>query len=374
MSGEMPEEWSRHRLGDLVEIANDGISAGAIAELNAVAHYSLPAFDEGQSPEITAGLNIKSNKSLVPLNCVLFSKLNPRIPRVWRVAERSQLPSVCSTEFWPLVARSDDVDLDFLTAFVGSEAFLGAPQIAPSSSTNSHQRVDRSSFENYILALPPVDEQRRIAEVLRSVDKVIGLNRRTVDQAENALKAARGQLTGLDGRETGWAIKPILDCFQLQRGHDLPVQSRNDGDVPVIASNGPVGFHDHAPVPAPAVITGRSGTIGKVTYFDGPCWPLNTTLFVRDFKDSDPRFVYHFLSAFPLSQHATGTGVPTLNRNDVHVVEVGWPKREEQHCRAQVLDSLEANWLAEKISAEACQTMKNKLASDLLSGSVRVFA
>lgn len=236
----------------------------------------------------------------------------------------------------------------------------------------TRSKLNQADLKRLPIAIPSLAEQRRIAEVLRSVDEVIGLNYRTAQQAECALTSARLHLTGLDGSETGWLRKPVLECFQLQRGHDLPVQKRNDGGVPVIASNGPVGFHDYSPIPSPAVITGRSGTIGKVTYFDGPCWPLNTTLFVRDFKGSDPRFVFHFLSAFPLAQHATGTGVPTLNRNDVHAVEVRWPEPEEQDRRAKVLDSLEMSWRAAQAAHEACRSLKVKLAADLLSGRVRV--
>lgn len=64
--------------------------------------------------------------------------------------------------------------------------------------------------------------------------------------------------------------------------------------------------------------------------------------------------------------------VPTLNRNDVHVVEVSWPTRDEQDKRAQVLDAFEATWQASRASLAASQTLKAVLSSDLLSGRVRV--
>jgi type I restriction enzyme S subunit len=140
----------------------------------------------------------------------------------------------------------------------------------------------------------------------------------------------------------------------------------------VIASNGQVGTHDKAAIPAPAVVTGRSGTIGKVNYFNGPCWPLNTTLFVRDFKGSDPRFVFHFLSAFPLMDYQSGTGVPTLNRNDVHVVEVAWPELEEQRAIASTLDSLEQSVTTISAGLDYLRGLKVHLNGDLLSGRVRV--
>lgn len=300
----------------------------------------------------------------------ILTSLTGNIGRVARV-EPHHLPAALNQRVARLLVKDENrLDQQYLYYALNNLEFR--QKLAFDAGGAAQQNVSPKAIANISIPLPAFDEQRRIAEVLRSVEEVILLNGRTVDQAVVALSAAREHLTGQDGSETDWALQPILDCFQLQRGHDLPVQSRIDGNVPVIASNGPVGFHDHAPIPAPAVITGRSGTIGKVTYFDGPCWPLNTTLFVRDFKGSDPRFVYHFLSSFPLSQHATGTGVPTLNRNDVHAVEVRWPEPEEQSRRGQILDGLEVACLSARAALEASRKLKATLARDLLSGRVRV--
>ncbi len=178
----------------------------------------------------------------------------------------------------------------------------------------------------------------------------------------------------------GWTAGPLLDYFQLQRGHDLPVQDRKPGAVPIIASNGVVGCHDKSSLGGPGVITGRSGSIGNVNFVEGAYWPLNTTLYVRDFKGSDPKFVYYFLQHFPLKDHATGTGVPTLNRNDVHAVGVVFPPFDEQRRIAEVLQSVDEAIAANRAltgaggngDAGALLALKAALMSDLLSGRVRV--
>lgn len=153
----------------------------------------------------------------------------------------------------------------------------------------------------------------------------------------------------------GWVAGQVLDFFQLQRGHDLPIQERKAGSVPIIASNGVVGFHDQSSLTGPGVITGRSGSIGNVRFVEGAYWPLNTALYVRDFKGSDPKFVYYFLQNFPLKDHSTGTGVPTLNRNDVHTVEVVFPPLDEQRRIADVLLSVD-----EAIAAKSAAIMQSK--------------
>lgn len=180
-------DWRQVTLGKVVRIVTDGISAADLSALPEVHHYSLPAFDDGAGPEVCPGDTIKSNKTIVPDDCVLFSKLNPRIPRIWRVRGDAPSHSYCSTEFWPLVAEGSGVDLDYLTQYLSSSAFLGHPHITPSSSTNSHQRVDRKAFERFEFALPPLDEQRGIADVLRSVDQAIAANTALI----NGVKAAK---------------------------------------------------------------------------------------------------------------------------------------------------------------------------------------
>lgn len=178
----------------------------------------------------------------------------------------------------------------------------------------------------------------------------------------------------------GWEHGPIVKFFELQRGHDLPVQERKAGSIPVIASNGIVGWHNHSPLAGPGVVTGRSGTIGKVNYLAGPYWPLNTTLYVRDFKGSDPEFVYRFLEHFPLTDYQSGTGVPTLNRNDIHPVEVAFPLVDEQRRIAEVLravdDAIAANVALTGAGGNGDTGMliklKKALTSDLLTGRVRV--
>ncbi|MGD9664191.1 MAG: restriction endonuclease subunit S [Novosphingobium sp.] len=244
--------------------------------------------------------------------------------------------------------------------------------ITPYIKGGTRSKLNQADLKRLPILLPPLDEQRRIAEVLRSVDEAIAAGEAAHQQSCETLRAARTDLVGLNGGKAHWAARPILDCFQLQRGHDLPVQKREPGDVPVIASNGPVGAHNVAAIPGPCVVTGRSGTIGKVSYFAGPSWPLNTTLYVKDFRGSDPRFVFHFLSAFPLQDYQSGTGVPTLNRNDVHAVDVFWPPKEEQEMVAKALDRLERAVGDAEDALRSLVGVKRSLMSDLLSGRVRV--
>ena len=100
---------------------------------------------------------------------------------------------------------------------------------------------------------------------------------------------------------------------------------------------------------APGVVTGRSGTIGKFTYIeDGYYWPHNTSLWVTDFHDNNPKFIYYLYQTIHIEQYSTGSGVPTLNRNNVHRHKTFIPKLKEQNKTAAFLSLLD-----ERISTQS---------------------
>ncbi|MCL2663036.1 MAG: restriction endonuclease subunit S [Oscillospiraceae bacterium] len=110
----------------------------------------------------------------------------------------------------------------------------------------------------------------------------------------------------------------------------MPKNKMKDGKYPVVMSNGINGYHTEYKAKAPGVITGRSGTIGNLHYITSNYWPYNTALWVTDFKENNPLYVFYIYKILGLERYGTGSGVPTLNRNDVHDAKIFIPKPEEQ--------------------------------------------
>lgn len=110
----------------------------------------------------------------------------------------------------------------------------------------------------------------------------------------------------------------MKDIAPLQRGFDLPTTEMCPGNYPVVMSNGIGGYHSTYKVNGPGVVTGRSGTIGKLQYIEDNYWPHNTTLWVTNFYGNNPKYIYYLYQNLDFSRFTSGSGVPTLNRNDVH--------------------------------------------------------
>ncbi len=139
-----------------------------------------------------------------------------------------------------------------------------------------------------------------------------------------------------------WREATLGDVIELKRGYDLPQQQRSPGNVPVVSSAGVTDYHSVAMVKGPGVVTGRYGTLGQVFYIEKDFWPLNTTLYVRDFKGNDARFVSYFLRSLDFLAYSDKAAVPGLNRNHLHQAKVRVPSDvDEQRAIAHILGTLD---------------------------------
>ncbi len=181
--------------------------------------------------------------------------------------------------------------------------------------------------------VPDYATQRKIASVLSAYDTLIENNTRRIQILEEMAQAiyrewfVEFQYPGHDDVPLvdsdlgpipeGWQAGTLSDLLVLQRGFDLPKKDRREGSVPVIAATGRHGTHEHAAAKGPGVVTGRSGSLGAVLYIVGDFWPLNTTLWVKEFRGATPEFAFYVLKSLGLEQFNSGAAVPTLDRNDI---------------------------------------------------------
>ena len=119
-----------------------------------------------------------------------------------------------------------------------------------------------------------------------------------------------------------WETIQLGEFLTLKRGYDLPSSKREEGTVPIVSSSGVTGYHNVAKIEGPGVVTGRYGTLGEVFFINEDYWPLNTALYVRDFKGNNPRFTAYFLKSILTAISSDKAAVPGVNRNDLHARKV----------------------------------------------------
>lgn len=128
-------------------------------------HYSIPAYDESHRPIFELADEIKSNKYVIDSDCILISKLNPSIKRVW-LPMCQTANSVCSTEF--IVYRPKTVAYrSFYFTAISAKSFTGYLLAHVSGSTGSRQRAQPKSTLTYSMPNP---DSRAIEDYCKFAD------------------------------------------------------------------------------------------------------------------------------------------------------------------------------------------------------------
>ncbi|MBP0002790.1 MAG: restriction endonuclease subunit S [Cyanobacteria bacterium SBC] len=235
--------------------------------------------------------------------------------------------------------RSLDVsklDRVFLKWFIKSPLYIR--QIQQVSTGTAIKNYGPSHLKKMIIPLPPIEEQKRIAEILDKADAVRRKRQEAIRLTEELLRSTFLEMFGdlfLFRNKNLPNPKKFKLCklgeeITLQRGFDINKKQCQEGRYPVISSGGISVYHSEFKAHGPGVLLGRKGSVGKIHYIESDYWPHDTTLWVREFNNNNPLFVYFFFKNFPISDFEASTANPTLNRNRLHPLSVLWPDRELQ--------------------------------------------
>ncbi|CUJ89765.1 EcoKI restriction-modification system protein HsdS [Ruegeria denitrificans] len=299
------------------------------------------------------------------------------------------------------VLKTDILDRRFLFYYFQSRPFLEVlGQWAGDGSTRAYLGI--TGQLKLPIMMPPINEQHEIAAILGALDDKIELNRKTAATLEEMARVlyrswfvdfdpVHAKSAGLapahmdiqtadlfpdsfgeDGLPEGWVPETIGDLFTLQRGFDLPKKNRADGPYPVLAAGGHHGTHKEFKVKGPGVTTGRSGVIGEVFLVLEDFWPLNTSLWVKEFKKCSPFFAYFFLQTLDLKALNSGSAVPSLNRNNVHNLAVGTPPFEVISSFDNLVSPMFERIQTATNENQTLATLRDTLLPRLMSGALRV--
>jgi len=162
--GQVPAGWSLRRIDEVLSLARHNIRPGDFPE-EVFAHFSIPAYDEGKMPRMEPGANILSGKYEVPDGCVLLSKLNPRIPRVWMPTLGGTSRAIASTEFLALTPRLP-MTPSYVYCLCSSPEFSDLYAAGALGTSTSHQRVKPGDFLSTLAVFPPEPLVRQFSDLV----------------------------------------------------------------------------------------------------------------------------------------------------------------------------------------------------------------
>ena len=375
--------WRNHKIGDIADLClgkmlDDKKNRGEPLPYLANVNVRWGEFDLSDLREMRFESHEMDRYGLRDGDIVMCEGGEPGRCAIWK----NEMPGMMIQKALHRIRAHDGIDSRFLYYSLLQKGRMNEYSALFTGSTIKH--LPKQMLELVEVLVPPLPIQNRITETLSAYDDLIANNRRRIALLEESARLlyrewfVRLRFPGhehtriVNGVPEGWAFIPLENAFVLQRGFDLPVQERQDGYVPIYGSTGISGYHNKAKVEAPGIVTGRSGTLGEVCYVYEDFWPLNTSLWVKEFRRVTPLFALFLLRSLDLKQYNGGSSVPTLDRKTVHKIEILVPP----HHLLSSFDEF-ASPVYEQIQKLTTQNQKLRTARDLLlpklmSGEIEV--
>lgn len=412
---DVPEGWDRATLDTVVKVPKRSLDPRSFPD-EVFEYYSIPAYQAGGTPIQQRGSAIGSQKLLVEPGTVLFGKLNPRVPKVWRVTSSSPQRKIASTEFIPLEPIDGQVDGEFLFYLSWSEGVMGKAKGLVSGSTPSRQRVDPRGFLALSFLRPPLEEQRSIAGILRAVqeakeatEKVIvatrelrrSLMRHLFTYGPVSLEAAET----VDVQETTIGLAPahwsVVELSQLvtQAQYGLSLRGERTGPYPILRMNnlnrGRIEIQDLQYVDIDASTLGkfklRKGDllfnrtnsyelVGKTALFKQPGDWVFASYLIRvevDAERASPEYLNYYLnwevSQARLRMLATrGVSQSNISATKLKTFRIVLPPLQEQMRIADMLSAVDAKIEVETTRRDALDQLLMSTLAALVGGKRRV--
>ncbi len=254
------------------------------------------------------------------------------------------------------------------------------------SSSTTIKTIKAPEIKSFKLAVPPIFEQRKIADILSGVDEAIERKQEVVEKTKELKKGLMQELltrgighTKFKKTEIGeipvdWQFVKLRRIMSLNYGKGLPDSKRKGSQYPVYGSNGIIGYHNDFLAKGPGVIVGRKGTVGSITWAESNYWPIDTTYYVASSSEkTHMQWLYFQLISMKLQTLNAATGVPGLNRDVALNLCIPLPPIQEQRKIAEILTSVDEDIQKEAEQKAYLGVLKKGLMDKLLTGKLRVF-
>lgn len=198
--------------------------------------YSVPSYGNDY-PEIVTGVEIGSTKQTVQEGDVLLCKINPRINRVWSVTKYTKYPLIASTEW--IVIRNNHVFSNYLVWCLKSEPFRNLMTTNVTGIGGSLTRVQPKQVKEYLIPLPPIETQKKIARTLDTAAELLVMRKQQFAQLDNLIKSTFYDMFGDPvANEKGWNKKELNDvCEKITDGEHITPQRVEKGIYLLSARN-----------------------------------------------------------------------------------------------------------------------------------------
>ena len=285
-------------------------------------------------------------------------------------------------------------DIGYLTEFLESldYSLLNSGTVQP--------KLNKQTCLKMKVVKPGKKEQTAIANALSAVDALISKLEKLIVKKQAIKTAAMQQLisgrtrlplfrfkksalsegrskkgykqTDLGEIPEDWEVAPFGNLLSILHGKNQKSVDADNGEYPILATGGQIGWANSYLWNKPSVLIGRKGTIDKPRYADKPFWTVDTLFYSEVEPGADAKFIYYKFCMIDWMQYNEASGVPSLNASTIEGVHSAIPSREEQTAIASILSDMdeEIQALAQRLGKT--RQIKQGMIQELLTGKTRL--
>lgn len=387
-----PKDWSCNQLNDLTTKVGSGATpkGGQKVYLTERIKYGLVrsqnvfnrSFDGNNLAFISDEAAEKLNGVLLEEGDILLNITGDGVTfgRACMV-DASYLPCVVNQHV-SIIRCNEKLEPGFLLGF------LSLPRtkkyIASFNAGGSRRAVTQGHIKSFIVPLPPLPEQRRIASILGSLDDKIELNRKMNATLEEMAQAIfKSWFIDFDGCDDlveselgmiprGWEVRQWKDLTTLAYGKGLKGYRDNEGSVEVFGTNGPIGWTTKALWQEPTVVVGRKGAYRGVHFTTRPSWTIDTAFYLQPSDNIDIRWAFYAIKQYDINSMDSGSAIPSTNRNSFYALQVVLPPEAIQKKFRESCEPLWKRQQNNNLQSKTLAKLRDTLLPKLISGEIRV--
>ncbi|MCY3637447.1 MAG: restriction endonuclease subunit S [bacterium] len=322
-----PQKWSMVELSDVAAIDRNSVAPDEMSghELY-VGLENITSGGEFESVATAGEAGLKSNKFMFNGDHILYGKLRPYLAKI----AAPEFEGICSTDILP-IKPGGSLDRRYLLHY------LRTPEMVDHAANNAVginlPRLSPKTLESFEIPLPPVEEQRWIAEVLDAAEVLRSQRRQALAKLDSLTQAIFIEMFGDPVRNPKRLDKTHLgDLIKLKSGQNLPAKDMQPGPHLVYGGNGVSGTHDQYMFDERQIVIGRVGVYCGCVHISEPqSWITDNALYVRWMSSRlRPRFLVGALELANLNQYASQAAQPLISGSRVYPVEILVPDMTDQ--------------------------------------------
>jgi len=236
--------------------------------------------------------------------------------------------------------------------------------------------ISRTAIQETKLLVPPIAEQRVIAEALSDVDGLIAALDKKIAKKRLLKQGAMCKLLSLSGRGKKWFNTKLGNVVNIRKGSMLTSDKFVAGNIPVIAGGKiPAGYHNVANRPANTITISASGaSAGYVALYNKPIFATDCST-IEPCSTYDIHYIYHLLKYYQSEIFAmqTGGAQPHVHPSDLNELQILYAKDiEEQRAIATILSDMDKEIADLEAQRDKYRLLKSGMMQKLLTGQIRL--